>query len=324
MNITHGEATHRTGKGFLDNSKLGEAETLRETNARARKGLSTRCHGAKMHKAWSRPRPAVSRSARRKDFHVPLKHLVCCVPRPPVSGPFQEHVPRPGVRRCPGPPGQSSLSPKRPVLCLLGPLASRLPCRSTRPHLRAPFKSGFLRAVSRDPQPGASCPLCLHHLPLGLLGRGRLLSGRGCPMPALGPVGGWELHGLLRGRNWSRSAPLVARGQPSALPLDRTVGVDAKPSSVQRGVLVKVTAGRVEHLGAGTHGWSAAARSPRLGRRPWSEPPVRPRPSRVDMRPEGDARHSQRHAAKSRSFAGRHGLSPPPLSGLSSLSSDET
>lgn len=76
--------------------------------------------------------------------------------------------------------------------------------------------------------------------------------------------------------------------------------------------------------GRGAHGWSAAARSPRLGRRPWSEPPVRPRPSRVDMRPEGDARHSQRHAAKSRSFAGRHGLSPPPLSGLSSLSSDET
>lgn len=201
MNITHGEATHRTGKGFLDNSKLGEAEKLRETNARARKGLSTRCHGAKMHKAWSRPRPAVSRSARRKDFHVPLKHLVCCVPRPPASGPFQEHVPRPGVRRRPRPPGHSSLSPKHPVLCLLGPLASRLPCRSTRPHLPAPFKSGFLRAVSRDPQPGASCPLCLHHLPLGLLGRGRLLSGRGCPMPALGLVGGWELHGLLRGRN---------------------------------------------------------------------------------------------------------------------------
>lgn len=149
-------------------------------------------------------------------------------------------------------------------------------------------------------------------------------AGGGVPCQPWGRWAAGSCTGSCGAEIASRSAPLVARGQPSALPLDRTVGVDAKPSSVQRGVLVKVTAGRVEHLGAGAHGWSAAARSPRLGRRPWSEPLVRPRPSRVDMRPEGDARHSQRHAAKSRSFAGRHGLSPPPLSGLSSLSSDET
>lgn len=324
MNITHGEATHRTGKGFLDNSKLGEAETLRETNARARKGLSTRCHGAKMHKAWSRPRPAVSRSARRKDFHVPLKHLVCCVPRPPVSGPFQEHVPRPGVRRRPCPPGHSSLSRNAPCCAFWAPSLPASPAALPGPTSRPPSSLASSEQSPGTPSPAPPARSASTTCHWDFSGEEGCSAGGGVPCQPWGRWAAGSCTGSCGAEIASRSAPLVARGQPSALPLDRTVGVDAKPSSVQRGVLVKVTAGRVEHLGAGAHGWSAAARSPRLGRRPWSEPLVRPRPSRVDMRPGGDARHSQRHAAKSRSFAGRHGLSPPPLSGLSSLSSDET